>query len=244
MNNRLDLVVLELSSIVRGAAHAQAEAFLTALVREGIHPGYEEIRSVLGLPLSRAIRALFPTGMNLCADVERAERLQVGLVAALRRRFSRPDACAEAPGTTSVLEALHAQGLRVALVTSLPRSVADSMIVDTTWYRRGLVDTVITGDDSTAERLLAGPIQEAMRRTRVDSARAVVAVGESTLFLRQADAAGCAAVAATAFEGASPSEHAQRAVTHAVVTRMTAVLDVIAMHDVGRRAPSGWPASA
>lgn len=240
MNNRLELVVIELSSVVRGCAEGQLEEFLAALHREGIHPCHDEVRSVLGLPLPRAIRALFPTGVNLCADLERAERLQVCLVTALRRRFSGADACHEVAGTTAVLEALHAQGLRVAMVTHLPRTVADSMIVNTVWFRRGLVDTVITGDGPTAERLLAGCVHEAMRRTRVGSARTVVSVGESAVHLRQSDAAGCAAVVATAFQPDAPSFHAQRT----VVTRMSAVLDVIALHDVGRRAPSAWPATA
>lgn len=95
------------------------------------------------------------------------------------------------PGITAALDALRAQGVKLACVTNKPREFTVALL-----ERAGLAmyfDAVVSGDDAPHKKPHAAPLLAACRMLGVDIADAVM-IGDSENDLLAARAAGCPAV--------------------------------------------------
>jgi phosphoglycolate phosphatase len=94
-------------------------------------------------------------------------------------------------GVPAALDALRAQGLRLACVTNKPREFTLELLT-----RVGLAarfDAIVAGDDTTEKKPHPAPLLAACTRLGVEPAAAVM-VGDSENDLVAARAAGCAAI--------------------------------------------------
>ncbi|MFB4280027.1 HAD family hydrolase [Nonomuraea sp. MTCD27] len=95
------------------------------------------------------------------------------------------------PGASELLEALRAEGVPVALVTSSLRQIADAVLKG---FGRERFDCVVTADDVTRTKPDPEPYLTAARLLGVEPVRCVV-LEDSPNGVAAATAAGCAVVA-------------------------------------------------
>lgn len=233
------LVVVDLMSILAGSGEATERVFAEALASEATWAPHAEVRSVLGLPLPRALAALFHTGASLDADARRAERAHARLVRSFGEHYSNLGAVRELEGTSQALAALRTHGLRIAIVSVMPRVVTDVIMSSVDWFDRGLVDTLVTVEDVSDARPQPGLIVEAMRRTGVVDARQVIKIGDTPADLAEGTLARCGAVVGLTSGRHSRSELMRRPHTH-LVDQVLSVLDVLAVARVAGRV-AGYP---
>lgn len=93
------------------------------------------------------------------------------------------------PGAEEVLGALLRSGVAVTLATGLDGETTRLLLEGLGWDALGL-SAVVTGDDVARGRPAPDLIQAAMRRTGIDAAGSVLAVGDTTADLEAAAAAG------------------------------------------------------
>lgn len=225
------LVVVDLMSTVADSAPVCGWILSDALRGEGIGVADEEIRNVLGLPLRRAISALVRTGRGLQAMARSQDRVHDACVKALHDHYARLGAVREVEGASRVFAGLRAHGLRLAIVTNVPRSVASTVLESLDWYDRGLVDTVVTCEEVDDPRPQPGMVFEAMRRTAVVESARVMKVGQSPADLAEGTLACCGAVVALTHGGHEAHELRLRPHTH-IADRLLAVLDLVAVSTV------------
>ncbi len=206
------LVVVDLLSTVADSAPVSARLLARALREEGLDVADEEIRNVHGLPLRRAVSALTRTGRGLHAAAQSHDRVHASFVESLHEHYASLGAVREVEGASKVFAGLRAHGLRLAIVTNVPRRVASTILESLEWYDRGLVDT-------------------AMRRTAVVESARVMKVGQTPADLAEGTLAGCGAVVALG-HGAHPAHELRlRPHTH-LVDQLLAVPDLLAVSAV------------
>lgn len=236
MSSSFALVVVDLMSTVEDSAPVSSWLLSRALRAEGLDASPEELRNVLGLHLRRAVTALMHTGRGLEAAAKSQDRVHDTLVDSLHDHYARLGSVREVEGASTVFAGLRAHGLRVAMVTNLPRHVAGMVLQSLDWYDRGLVDTVVTCEEVDDPRPQPGMVFEAMRRTAVVEAARVMKIGQTPADLAEGTLASCGAVVALT-HGAHP-EHELRLRPHTHLTdRLLAVLDVVALSSLAERSP-------
>ena len=231
---QFQLVVVDLLSTVQKTAEVCAQLLASALRAEGVDATGEEVRSVLGLPLRRAVSALSRTGSGLSAEARRHDRVHDAVVAGLRDHYSSQGAVREVAGASRAFAGLRAQGLRLAVVTNLPRSVAGVILGSLEWHDRGLVDTVVRCEEVEDPRPQPGMVYEAMRRTAVVDAARVVKAGQTPADLAEGALAGCGAVVGLTHGSHAHHELRLRPHTH-LIDRLETLADIIAIAEVERR---------
>ncbi|MEV0587801.1 HAD family phosphatase [Nonomuraea sp. NPDC050310] len=95
------------------------------------------------------------------------------------------------PGALELLDALRAEGVPVALVTSSLKEIADAVL---TFVGRERFDTIVTADDVTHTKPDPEPYLTAAQRLGVEPTRCVV-LEDSPNGVAAGTAAGCAVVA-------------------------------------------------
>lgn len=231
---QFQLVVVDLMSTLAGSGEVTERLVTEALASEATWAPPEEVRSVLGLPLRRAIPALFRTGTSLDDIARRADRAHDRLVCSLAAHYTQLGAVREHEGTGRAFAALRAQGLRVAIASAMPRIVTDVITSSVDWFDRGLVDTLVMAEDVSDRRPQPGMILEAMRRTQVRDARQVVKIGDTPADLAEGTLAGCGAVVGLTSGRHPRTELFLRPHTH-LLDQLLSVLDVLAIAKVARR---------
>ncbi len=225
------LVVVDLLSTVADSAPVSARLLARALREEGLDVADEEIRNVHGLPLRRAVSALTRTGRGLHAAAQSHDRVHASFVESLHEHYASLGAVREVEGASKVFAGLRAHGLRLAIVTNVPRRVASTILESLDWYDRGLVDTVVTCEEVDHPRPQPGMVFEAMRRTAVVESARVMKVGQTPADLAEGTLAGCGAVVALG-HGAHPAHELRlRPHTH-LVDQLLAVPDLLAVSAV------------
>lgn len=212
----LDLAVVDLSSVITNSGRTTVRVMQDALERMGVHAHDEDVRAVLGLPFRRGAAALFQTGRDLEAAVERTDRLHDELVAGLTSHYSRQGATREVEGATAMFTALRELGARVGIGTNLPASVAALILASLDWDDGRLIDVVVTCEEVDDPRPRPGVVREVMARTgRADPGR-VLALGDTPACLAEGTLAKCALVVGALRGSHSREELELRPHTHLV----------------------------
>lgn len=226
MRCKYRLVVVELLSVLVDGSEDVSQMLAAALRVHGIRPAAYELAYVAGLPLHRAAASLFPTGTNLHADAARTQSVVRAWVMAMRTHYASPAAIQSVAGLSTILASLRDQGVRIVFVTSLPREVVDVIVRDTEWYRQGMVDLVLAGDDSGSST--DGLVRNAMRCAAVAEPARVLSVGSSRAHLEESVSLGCAVLAARHAVG---SDDTDRRLRIPRIRRMASILDVVALDE-------------
>jgi phosphonatase-like hydrolase len=225
------LVVVDLMSVVADSGDVTARLLATALSAHRVEASHDEVRSVIGLPLRRAVAALFRTGTSLDADARRVDRIHDEVAAALGAHYAQPSSIREIHGATRTLGALRAQGMRIAVATVMPSPVRDALASGLSWFDRGLVDTLVGSEQVDAPRPQPGMIVEAMMRTGVVDAKRVIKLGDTPADLAEGTLAGCGMVVGMT-RGLHPhGDLVLRPHTH-LIEQMPSLLDLVATSSV------------
>ncbi len=200
----------------------------------------DDVRAELGLPpcaaaLPPAVAARGGRGiltLGFPADPQAVERLlprYLELYARRLARLSRPYA-----GVESMLDALAARGVLLAIVTNKPQALAAALLALIGWSARF---PVLVGGDTLAVRKPAPePVWHACAALGIAPAQAAM-VGDDERDIQAGRAAGCGATIAAAYgyleAGVSPGDWA----ADAVVATPKELLPALLTHITGAPAP-------
>ncbi len=231
---RFQLVAVDLMSTLVGSTEVMAQLLADTLDRAGLGVPSDELRSVVGLPVRRAVMALLRTGASLDDGARISERIIVQLESSLCRHFARPSPARQANEAAHILASLRAQGHRIAVVTTMPRAVVETVLAHAPWFERGLADTIVAASEVEEPRPQPGMIYEAMARTGVIAPSRVMKVGETPADLAEGMLARCGAVVALTSGVHSRDELLSRPHTHLADT-LGSILDILALGDLAQR---------
>jgi HAD superfamily hydrolase (TIGR01509 family) len=142
--------------------------------------------ALLGKPLEAASAELLRVTGNERASVsEVGRRLTDGLVERFESELE------VLPGAVALLDALAADGVPLAVVSSSSRQLVDAALAVVGAHRFGVT---VAGDEHDAHKPDPGPYLEAASRLRVDPRRCV-AIEDSPTGIASAESAGCVVVA-------------------------------------------------
>jgi phosphonatase-like hydrolase len=158
-------------------------AFTEALAEAGITTSAAQLSDVRGSSKRDAVRRLLGAAAT-DADVA---RVYDNFTKRLSARYANGGA-APIAGAAEQIARLRAHGVRVALNTGFDRAITSQLLDALGW--RDMADAVICGDDVAAGRPAPDMIRAAMRRCGVTNAADVANVGDTTLDLEAAHAAG------------------------------------------------------
>lgn len=126
------------------------------------------------------------------------------LDAPTRGAFAHLRAMSEVRGTSAMFAALRSAGVRIAIATGCSRATAAGVLTRLGWT--GLVDAVVSAEDSEECRPSAMLVRMAMARAGVRSPGHVAKVADTPTGLLEGYAAGCGTVIAV-HPGDADDEH-------------------------------------
>lgn len=222
----LELAVFDLSCLVIGLGETCSSLLRECARGAGVSISNDDARAVLGLPVRRAVAALFQTGHDLSVAARRTEYVFDAYSADLLDRFSRQGAVRTVDGAASTFAAVRALDVRIAVTTSLPRRVAEVVLGSVDWFDRELVDVAVTCDDVDEPRPRPGMILEAMGRTAVLEESRVLTLGDTPSALVEGTLARCGAIVGATYGSHSREELILRPHTH-LVDDLPSLVDIV-----------------
>lgn len=171
-----ELFVFDMIGTTVEPSDAIPRAFQSALSTAGLRLSDEDISVVRGKSKREAIAKLLAANLGQ----KEAARLQEQVYAAFQNGLEdhyRDGAVRPLEGATEVFEWCHSVGAKNALTTGFDRNVVDLLIEGLGWA--GKVDALVCNDDVAAGRPAPFLIQEAMRRTKVESVSTVASIGDT-----------------------------------------------------------------
>jgi len=183
------LFVFDMIGTTVEPSDAIPHSFRAALFTAGVKLSDEDISAVRGKSKREAIANLLAS--NLGQDV--AARLQKPVYEAFQCSLTKHYRSAEVrpiEGAAGVFEWCRSVGAKIARTTGFDKNVADLLLQSLGWA--GKVDVLVCNDDVAAGRPAPLLIQEAMRRTKVDSESTVASVGDTVSDLQAGVNAGVA----------------------------------------------------
>ena len=186
------LVIFDMIGTTIDGSDRVAALFAAVAAEAGLTASDVQLQRVRGLNKADAFLALARAGGRSGAV---ADSLAAGMHARFRAGLERDLALhppREIAGARQTLEWLAVREIPAALTSGLDREFVDAVLAHLGWTR-ALVATAVCGGDVERGRPAPDLIFEAMRRTGVTDAAAVVAVGDTVADLEAAAAAGVGA---------------------------------------------------
>ena len=115
-----------------------------------------------------------------------------------------------------IFQELKEKGVRIALNTGFPKSIADTIIHRLQWKQRGLVDDYIASDEVEEGRPNPFMIMELMRRAGVADAAMVAKIGDTPVDIEEGKNSGCGYVIAVTTGAATRHELEAHYPTHII----------------------------
>ena len=158
-------------------------AFAATLAANHLPVTADDITRVRGASKRQAIRNLLAA-----SQADHAERIYGEFRKQLTDTYRNGGArCV--PGADAAIQALRANGVKVALTTGFDRDIATLLLRMIGWTRHH-IDAIVCGDDVANGRPAPDMILMAMQLTGVDDPSRVANVGDTTLDLESAARAG------------------------------------------------------
>lgn len=189
----IELVALDMAGTTIDDNGVVYQALYLAVEGTGARCSTSDVEDWMGIDKRVALRALAELG-GVDLDEERVEKAYASFREILAQRYQarppRPIA-----GVERSFETLQSGGVKVALTTGFAHDVAGPLLKAIGWAAgEGAIDAIVCVDDVAAGRPAPDLIYEAMSRTGVTEATAVVAAGDTVADLRAARNAGAIAV--------------------------------------------------
>ncbi|WP_045077641.1 phosphonatase-like hydrolase [Psychromicrobium lacuslunae] len=189
---QLKLAVLDMTGTTVADDGLIERAFSSAVAPEGVEPGSERYRSMLGylretMGISKidVFRQLFGANHEQAARVHRA--FEVGYDEALSEGTLRP-----VPGAESAINFLRETGIKVCLTTGFARHTQNSMLESLGWM--GLADLSLCPADAGRGGPFPDMILTAILALDLDDVRQTLVVGDTTSDIQSGCRAGASLV--------------------------------------------------
>ena len=225
---KIEMVVFDMAGTTVNDEGNVTAAFAGAMKGSGYEVPDHFINPMMGYKKPLAIK------MMLEQFEQRPELITPELIEVIHSRFvenmltfyrSSPNLYA-LPNVEAVFIELKDAGIRVALNTGFSRDIAELIIERLGWWKNGLIDDFIASDDVEKGRPSPMMITELMKRAGIDSAKAVVKVGDTEVDINEGKNCGCAASVAVTTGSFTP-EQLRLHHPDAIITNMIDLLPII-----------------
>ncbi len=165
-------------------------ALQTALKKQNIQVGIEEINLVMGIPKPVAIQTLLKNKIDeiLITDDFIDEIHRIFLAEMIDFYKNSPEVKAK-EGAEFVFKKLRDKGIKVVLDTGFSRDIVDVIIERLQWKDK--IDGSVASDEVAQGRPYPDLIFKAMELIEVKDAKSVAKVGDTASDLQEGNSAGC-----------------------------------------------------
>ena len=211
-----------------------------ALSCEDVSVSDAQIDAVRGLTTRNALRLLLQSqGAPRAGTAAAIDRIHDEVVKQSLTRCGSESPLREVLGVSQAFWRLRQRGIKVAVVTGLPRTIAETIASRLGWRTRSLVDALVTADDAARGAPFPDAMDVAMRMTGVRARSRVMTVGSSPAELQQGSAAGAAIVVAVAHDAKHAAELARY--PHSVQLPTSALVpELLQRIDTREASPLAW----
>jgi phosphonatase-like hydrolase len=236
----MDLVVFGLIGTTVPDDGIVARPLHAALSSEDVSVDDAHVHAVRGLTTRNALRLLLQShGASRAGTAAAVDRIHDEVVKQSLARCGSESPLREMLGVSQAFWRLRQRGIKVAIVTTLPRSIAETIASRLGWTTRSLVDALVTADDVDRGAPFPDAVDVAMRVTGARARSRVVTVGSSPAELQQGSAAGAAIVVAVAHDAKHAAELSRY--PHSVQLPTSALLpELLQRIDTREASPLAW----
>lgn len=169
-----------------------ANAFCSAIEKQGIEIDPDSAKRVMGYKKSEAIRMLLEE-KGIESTPEMIDRIHTHFLDILNEHYRKAE-ISEIEGITELFKELKKRNVRIALNTGFSRSTTDIIVSRVGWLENGFIDDLIASDEVDNGRPHSDMIQELARRFHISDHSSIVKVGDTPSDLLEGKGAGCGLV--------------------------------------------------
>lgn len=189
----IQLVVFDMAGTTVRDKGNVGKAFIDAFQANGIDIPYEEVKKVMGWRKIDAVKMLLQKFSGE-ANETLTEKIHETFIHNMIRHYEEDTTLSPLPHVEETFAALKSRGVRIALNTGFPRSIADTILKRLNWEAGKTIDAVIASDEVPKGRPHPYMIQSIMRQLAITDSHAVAKVGDTEVDVEEGRSAGCGLV--------------------------------------------------
>jgi phosphonatase-like hydrolase len=202
-----------------------ADAFVNAFVMNGYDISLEDTHPYMGVKKIVAVRTMLE---RLEADFTNAdvEEIHSDFVNEMIDFYEYDSSVKPFDDTEDVFRQLKEKGIRIALNTGFPKTIADTIIHRFQWKEKNLLDDYIASDEVENGRPASLMIEQLMFRAGIDDPMLVAKIGDTSVDIEEGLNAGCRYVIGVTTGTGSKDELQQYQPTH-IVNSLSEILSIL-----------------
>lgn len=175
--------------------NAVAKAFINAFGKNGITISEQDVNPLMGYKKTMAIQIVLEK-LGIESDEELIEKIHDNFTEEMINYYESSPEVKPVANTEEILMSLKEKGVRIALNTGFPRSVALAIMDRFQWGEKGLVDDFIASDEVESGRPDPFMIRQLMYSAGIDDPAEVAKIGDTEVDINEGRNAGCGLVVA------------------------------------------------
>jgi phosphonatase-like hydrolase len=202
-----------------------ADAFVNAFVMNGYDISLEDTHPYMGVKKIVAVRTMLE---RLEADFTNAdvEEIHNDFVNEMIDFYEYDSSVKPFDDTEDVFRQLKEKGIRIALNTGFPKTIADAIVHRFQWKEKNLLDDYIASDEVENGRPASLMIEQLMFRAGIDDPMLVAKIGDTSVDIEEGLNAGCRYVIGVTTGTGSKDELQQYQPTH-IVNSLSEILSIL-----------------
>jgi phosphonatase-like hydrolase len=189
----IQLVVFDMAGTTVRDRGNVGEAFIGAFKENGIDIPFEEVKKVMGWRKIDAVKMLLQKFHN-GSDEALVEKIHDTFIRNMIRHYEEDATLSPLPYVEETFAALKKRGVKIALNTGFPRSIADTILKRLNWEEGKTIDAVIASDEVPEGRPHPYMINSIMKQLSVTDSEAVAKVGDTEVDVEEGRKANCGLV--------------------------------------------------
>jgi phosphonatase-like hydrolase len=190
----IQLVVFDMAGTTIRDKGNVGKAFIDAFKANGIEIPLAEVKKVMGWRKIDAVKMLLKK-VNASGNSEAlAEKIHEAFIQNMIRHYEEDSTLSALPYVEEMFADLKKRGVKIALNTGFPRSIADTILRRLNWEAGKTIDAVIASDEVPEGRPHPYMISSLMKQLRVTDSNAVAKVGDTEVDVEEGRSAGCGLV--------------------------------------------------
>jgi phosphonatase-like hydrolase len=189
----IQLVVFDMAGTTIRDKGNVGKAFIDAFKENGIDIPIEEVKKVMGWRKIDAVRMLLEKFHNNVGE-ELAEKIHEQFIHNMITHYEQDTTLGPLPFVLETFADLKQRGVKIALNTGFPRSIADTILKRLNWEEGKTIDAVIASDEVPEGRPHPYMIRSVMKQLQVTDSNAVAKVGDTEVDVEEGRSAGCGLV--------------------------------------------------
>jgi phosphonatase-like hydrolase len=222
----LQLIVFDMAGTTVDEDKIVYKTVHRAVVQAGYEVSFETVQSIAGGKKKlQAIRDVLAELSGGTADEDSVQAIYQDFLALLAKAYAENSA-RPMPGAELVFQKLQEKGIKVALNTGYPRSIAEQLLQQLGWLDHPMIDVVVTSDEVAQGRPHPDMIFLAMQKLGIKDAAMVGKIGDTLVDVQEGLNAGCS-LSAGITTGAQTAEQLRSAGATHVFGKLEEVLNEV-----------------